>query len=188
VGGAFRTAGMAHGTHFTDTTTGADFLCEGLKMAGTFKSGSGLADPLGQITAATGGSSVTLLCGSPSTAEFLMTFSHYPMEINAVSFDASTGVTTGVITGIHLTLATASGAPACTATVDGTGPAADNGKVHFGYFNTGGELHFNAGGNLHAYNVSGCGGLIHSGDAITYRARTFPLPISSTFPNTITSP
>jgi hypothetical protein len=33
--GAFTTAGVAHHTHFTDTTTGADFLCEGLKMAGT---------------------------------------------------------------------------------------------------------------------------------------------------------
>ena len=116
-----------------------------------------------------------------------MTFSHFPMDIRAVSYDPSTGTTTGVITGIHLTLSTAFGSPACTGTIDGTGPNANDGKIHFSFFN-GGELHFNVGSSLHAYNISGCGGLIHSGDALSYRAITSPMSVATNMPNTITSP
>jgi hypothetical protein len=184
-GAAFTNPGIAIHSHLTDATTGTTFLCQGVGIVGTLKSGSGLTNPLGQITAANGAGTGPLLCASSST-QFGMTFSHFPMDIRAVSYDASTGTTTGVITGIHITLSTVSGAPACTGTIDGTGPAANNGTVHFSFLNSGGELHFNVGGNLHAYNVSGCGGLIHGDDAISYRARTFPY--SNGVPNTITSP
>lgn len=184
-GGTFTNPGEAIHSHLTDAATGTSFLCQGLAISGTFKSGSGLTDPIGKITAANGTGTGPLLCASSPT-EFGMTFSHFPMSIRAVRYDASTGVTTGVITGIHITLSTA--ASACTGTIDGTGPDANNGMVHFSFFNTGGELHFNASSNLHAYNVSGCAGLIHSGDAIRYRARTFPFNTRTGMPNTITSP
>jgi hypothetical protein len=185
-GGAFNTPGVAIHSHLTDTTTGTALLCQGLSIDGSFKSGSGLTNPIGQITGAHGAGTGPLLCGS--STPFGMTFSHFPMGIRAVSYDPSTGVTTGVITGIHLTLSTAFGAPACTGTIDGTGANANNGKVHFSFFNSGGELHFNVGSNLHAYNISGCSGLIHSGDAISYRAITGPKNTTSAMPNTITSP
>jgi len=187
-GGAFTQPGAAHHSHFTDATTSTAFLCQGVKIAGTFKSGSGLTNPLGQITAANGDGPGPLLCGSPASTEFGMTFSHFPMGIRAVTYDPSTGTTTGVITGIHITLSTASGAPACTGTVDGTGPDADNGTVHFSFLNSGGGLHFNVGSDLHAYHVSGCGNLIHSGDAISYRVNTDPITVTGGMPNTITSP
>ena len=187
-GAAFTQEGAAHHSHFTDTTTGTAFLCQGMKIAGSFKSGSGLTNPLGQITAANGDGTGPLLCGSSASTEFGMTFSHFPMGIRAVSYHVSTGTTTGVITGVHITLSTASGAPACTGTVDGTGPDANNGIVHFSFLNSGGVLHFNAGSNLHGYNVSGCGGLIHSGDAISYRVNTDPITVTGGMPNTITSP
>jgi hypothetical protein len=187
-GGAFTQEGAAHHSHFTDATSGTAFLCQGVRIAGTFKSGSGLVNPLGQITAANGDGIGPLLCGSTASIVFGVTFSHFPMGIRAVSYHASTGTTTGVITGIHITLSTASGAPACTGTVDGTGPDANNGIVHFSFLNSGGVLHFNAGSNLHAYNVTGCGNLIHGGDAISYRANTDPITVTGGMPNTITSP
>jgi hypothetical protein len=186
-GGVFNDPGVPIHSHFTNVTTGTALLCQGLKIVGTFKSGSGLTNPIGQITAATGAGAVPILCGS--TTEFNMTFSHYPMGIRAVSYDAGTGVTTGVITGIHITLSTAFGAPACTGTIDGTAPNANTGAIHFSYTNGGGDdLRFNVRSNLHAYNVTGCGGLIHSGDAISYWGITGPYPIASSMPNTITSP
>jgi len=187
-GGAFITPGAAHHSHLTDTTTGTALLCQGVAIDGTFKSGSGLTNPLGQIAAAHGDGPGPLLCGSPPFGPFGMTFSHFPMDIRAVSYHPSTGVTAGVITGIHLTLSTAFGAPTCTGTLDGTGPNANDGKIHFSFFNTGGGLHFNVGSNLHAYNISGCGGLIHSGDALSYRAITSPMSVATNMPNTITSP
>jgi len=185
-GGAFTTLSPAIHSHLTDTTTGTALLCQGLAIDGAFKSGSGLTNPIGQITGAHGASPGPLLCGS--STPFGITFSHFPMGIRAVSYDASTGVTTGVITGIHITLSTAPGAPACTGTIDGTGANANNGKVHFSFFNSGGELHFNVRSNLHAYNVSGCSGLILSGDAISYRAITDPRNTTSAMTYTITSP
>lgn len=187
-GGAFNTPGAAHHSHLTDTAAGTALLCQGVAIDGTVKSGSGLTNPLGQITAAHGDGTGPLLCGSPPFGPFGMTFSHFPMDIRAVSYDPTTGTTTGVITGIHLTLSTAFGAPACTGTIDGTGPAADNGAIHFSFFNTGGGLHLNVGSNLHAYNISGCGGLLHRGDALSYRAITSPIATTSGMPNTITSP
>jgi hypothetical protein len=189
-GGAFTTPSAAIHSHLTDATTGAAFLCQGLAIDGTFKSGSGLTNPIGHIIGAHGAGTGPLLCASStSSTQFGMTFSHFPMGIRAVSYDASTGVTTGVITGIHITLSTAPGASACTGTIDGTGPNANNGEIHFSYTNSVFDaLRFKVGSSLHAYNVSGCGGLIHSGDAISYRALTDPLNTVSGMPNTITSP
>jgi hypothetical protein len=102
-----------------------------------------------------------------------MTFSHV-MGIRALSYDASTGLTTGVITDVHINLSTASEAPACAGTIDGTGANRNDGKIHFSYDNTGGELHFNVKSNLHANNVTGCGGIVNSGDAISYWGITDP--------------
>jgi len=170
----------------TDTTTGTSFQCQGLRIVGTFKSGNGLTNPIGQITAALDAGGGAVLCGS--TTQFALTFGHFPMHIRAMSYNATTGVTTGMITGIHITFSPPGGGAPCTGIIDGTGPAANNGQVHFAYLNTGGELHLTVAGDLHTYNVTGCGGLIHSGDAISYRARTFPLNDRSGLPNTITSP
>ena len=92
-----------------------------------------------------------------------MKTSAFPWHLNAVSF--SSGVTTGTITHIHATLT----GPGCSATVDGTSATANNGMVKAKYSNGTGKLTtLTSGGNLHVYNVSGCAGLINSGDATTF--------------------
>ena len=103
---------------------------------------------------------------------------HLPWKLNASSFKS--GVTTGTITGIHATLS----GPACTATVDGTGASANNGKVKVTYTNSTGKLKVLAsGGNLHVYNVSGCAGQINNKDATTFTGTYTVSP-----KQTITSP
>jgi hypothetical protein len=137
-----------------DPKTGTVAKCTSLKLGGTAKSGSGLAGAkLVKITSGTftgctiGPIAVTVKPGG------------LPWYLNAASYKS--GVTTGTVTGIHL-VATATG---CTATLDGTGGSKDNGMVKGTYTNSTGVLKLlPTGGNLHAYNVSGCLGLIHDGD------------------------
>ena len=80
-----------------------------------------------------------------------------------VLFNSTSGVTTGTLTGIHAALT----GPGCSAVVDGTGATADNGMVSATY-STGALKVLTTGGNLHIYNVSGCAGLIRSGDSTTF--------------------
>jgi hypothetical protein len=46
----------------------------------------------------------------------------------------------------------------------------------------------NSGGSLHAYNVTGCGGLINSGDVLTYGGHVNIVAQSHFAMNIITSP
>ena len=160
-------------------------------MTGTFHSGSGLANPIGQIATVRGPSTSTITCDLPGIA-FLITFTHFPMNINARHFDAATGVTRGVITGVHIKISTVPGHAPCTGTIDGTGPDAHNGRIPFTYADTGGELDGELDFaqvfiNLTAYNVTGCGGQIHSGDDFIYQVMAFPRTATG-MANTITSP
>jgi hypothetical protein len=75
-------------------------------------------------------------------------------------------VTTGTITGLE---ATVSGT-GCSATIAGTS-ATTTGTVRATYTNSTGVLKvLPTGGTLHAYNVSGCFGLINNGDPISMSA------------------
>ena len=87
-----------------------------------------------------------------------MKTTHFPWHLNAKTF--SGGVTHGTITGIHATLS----GPSCSAVVDGTSATANNGMVNATYTNSTGKLATTGTGNLHVYNVSGCAGLINTGD------------------------
>ena len=121
---------------------------------GTHTSGAGL----GSITSL-GFSS----CTGPLGLTFKVKSSHFPWHLNAVSYKS--GVTTGTITGIHATLS----GPSCSATVDGTGATKNNGRVKATYTNSTGILKvLTSGGNLHIYRVSGCAGLIHTGNSATF--------------------
>jgi hypothetical protein len=139
-----------------DTKTGTVAKCTTLKLTATAKSGSGLAGAkLVKITAATF-TGCTIGPISVNVAPHGL-----PWYLNATSYNSSTGVTTGTITGIDL-VATATG---CSATLDGTSGTADNGMVKGTYTNSTAKLALlAAGGNLHAYNVSGCLGLINDND------------------------
>jgi len=161
-------------TTLTDTTTATALSCTSSKVKGTLKSGTGLAGA--------GAGSVSSLsfsgCTGPLGLSFTVKAGHLPWTLNLSSFKS--GVTKGTITGIHATLS----GPACSATVDGTKASGDNGKVDVTYTNSSGKLRvLTTGGNLHIYKVSGCAGLINSGDASTFSATYKLSPVQ-----TITSP
>jgi hypothetical protein len=160
----------------TDTHSGVSLSCASSKGAGTVKSGSGLSGTgIGSIT-----SLAFTSCTGPAGLTFTVTNSHFPWSLNAVSFNSTSGVTTGTLTGIHATLT----GPSCSAVVDGTGATADNGMVSVTYTNSTGALKvLTTGGNLHIYSVSGCFGLIHSGDPATFSGTYAVSP-----KQTITSP
>src|SRR5262249_25814220 len=120
----------------------------------------------------------------PSSGPISVTFS--PIGFRAVRYDATRGLTYGAFVGIHATFSGLSSFT-CSGVLDGTSATAGNGLVRFKYLDSFGLLQtFLGGGNLHLYNVSGCGGLINSGDALTVRA-SFVLASHGRV-NTITGP
>jgi len=171
-GGAI--TGTSGTTTLKDTSTGSVLTCKSSKATGTVKSGSGLSGTgIGSIKTATFST-----CTGPLGLTFTVTTGHLPWHLNAVSY--SSGVTHGTITGIHATLS----GSGCSAVVDGTGATANNGKVSGTYTNSTHQLKIlTTGGNLHVYNVSGCAGLINSGDSTTFSATYAIAP-----GQTITSP
>jgi hypothetical protein len=148
-------------TKLTDTNTGSVLSCTSSKSTGTLKSGSGIGGAsLGTIKTLTFSN-----CTGPLGLTFTVTNSHFPWTLSGASYNSTTGVTTGHIAGIHSVLS----GPGCSATVDGTSATANNGKVKVTYKNSTHKLSvLAAGGNLHVYNVSGCAGLINSGDVTTF--------------------
>jgi hypothetical protein len=160
-GGAI--TGKSGTTTLKDTTTGNSQTCESSSTSGTLKSGSGLSGTdLGSITALS-----FKTCTGPLGVTFTYTSNDLPWHLNAVSYDSSTGVTTGTITGIDLTLS----GPSCSADVDGTSADSHTGKVNTTYTNSTGKLKvLTTGGNLHFYDVIGCGftGGINNGDTFTF--------------------
>ena len=145
----------------TDTVTKTLLSCH-TKGTGQFKSGSGLSG--------SGIGAVTLVsfsnCTGPSGFTFTMTPGHFPWPLSAVTYNPAitAGTTTGTISGIHATLSGKN----CKATVDGTGATANDGTEQIHYHNSLAKLKIlTQGSNLHFYNVTGCTGLISSGDAAT---------------------
>jgi len=160
-------------TTLKDTKTGSVLTCKTSSGKGTLKSGKGLSGTgIGSITALSFST-----CTGPLSLTFTVKTTHFPWHLNAVSF--SSGVTTGTITGIHATLS----GPSCSAVVDGTGATANNGKVTAKYSNGTGKLTTTGAGNLHIYKVSGCAGLINTGDGSSFKGSYAITP-----KQTITSP
>jgi hypothetical protein len=72
----------------------------------------------------------------------------------------------------------------CNLTADGTSATAGNGTVRFRYANATGRLQvLRARGDLHIYQVQGCGGVFHDGDTATLSGTYMITPVQ-----TITSP
>lgn len=155
-GGAI--TGKAGTTKLTDTTSKISLSCTSSKLAGSLKSGKGLAGKgLGTVTSVTFNNCTVL------SATISLSSGKVAWKLNASSYNSGTGVTSGTITGIHLAVKSS----VCSAVVDGTGASAHNGKVKVSYSNKTHVLKILPQGNLHVYNVSGCGGLISNGDAGT---------------------
>ena len=155
-GGSF--TGVATTSTLQDTVSGATITCKSANIAGALKSGTGLPGKgLGKITSLTFGSCV--LNGMPLS----MASGTVDWPLNATSYNATSGGRAyGTITSIHFSLSSAN----CSAVVDGTGPAADNGKAKFTFLDKTSHLKIlPASGGLSLWNVVGCGGLLGSGDA-----------------------
>jgi hypothetical protein len=151
--------GAAGTTTLADSTTGTSLSCSSSSATGTLVSGSGQASPLGSITGITFNN-----CTGPLGISFSASVTG-PFPLNGKSYNATTGVTTGSITNIHGALS----GPLCSASVDGTSATANNGTVKARYKNSSHKLTvLTTGGTLHIYNVSGCFGLINSGDSATF--------------------
>jgi hypothetical protein len=162
-----------------DPKTGTPSPCKSVKLDANLKSGSGLAGPgIGSISSSTfAGCSV-----ATGFDPFVVTVNGLPWKLNATSYDAKTGVTTGTITGIDLA---ATGTPGCYAVLDGTAAGADNGMIQFTYTNSTGRLKLlPKGGNLHWWAVSGCAGLLGRGGDPAQPSGT----LTVTPKQTITSP
>jgi hypothetical protein len=163
-------------TVLKDTKTSTVLTCTSSSAKLTIKKGHKLAGAgIAKITAISFSK-----CTGPLGISFTVKSSALPWKLNAVSYNPKTGTTTGTITGIHSTLS----GPGCSATVDGTGAAKDNGLVKVTYVNKTHKLTVLAkGDNLHVYKVSGCFGLINSGDPSSFTAIDAVSPAQ-----TITSP
>jgi hypothetical protein len=157
-----------------DTKVGGLFTCTSLSARGTLKTGSGLpGSRAGSISAVDFGR-----CTSPLgrfrapwiAIVWTVRATGLPWQVNLGSDDR--GVVRGTISHMQIKVSFVS---VCSAVIDGTSGTATDGAVRFRYTNGTGRLTVLAtGGNLHAYNVSGCAGLVNNGDPVTISA-TFTL-------------
>jgi hypothetical protein len=151
-------------TTLKDVATGSVLSCPSSSSKATLKSGHGISGTnLGSITALSFGSS-TNPCVGPLGLTFTVKNSGFPWTLHGTAYNATSGVTTGTITGIKSHLS----GTGCSADVRGA-TASSTGKVKVTYTNSTHKLKVLAsGGTLHVFNVNGCGGLINNGDATQF--------------------
>jgi hypothetical protein len=143
----------------TDSVTGSDISCPDDVPYYLHHHGP---NPYGTIEGVDLGT-----CTGPLELSFTIEAAALPWDLNGTSYNPGTGVTTGTVTGIHLTVSGSS----CNFSVDGTSAGADNGQVADTYTNSTAKLNYlTTGGNLHLYDVSGCSGLFDNGNAATLSA------------------
>jgi len=162
-------------TKLTDVNSGAVLQCTSSKSTGTLKSGSGISGTnLGSIKTLTFSG-----CTGPFGLVFTVTNSNFPWTLHGTAFNATSGVTTGNITGIKSHLS----GTGCSADVRGA-TATSAGKVKVTYTNGTHKLKvLGGGGTLHVFNVNGCAGLLTNGDATRFTGTYTVSPAQ-----TITSP
>lgn len=177
-GGAF-TASLAPGTTatLTDTTTNNSITCSVGTAGGSLRSGSGLSGTgIGTITSGSFGSSANR-CSGPLGSSWTVTLtSGTTWQVNAVSFDAASGVTNGMITGVDTTISGSSFFGSCSARATGT--------VSGTYTNSTAALALNSASlTISGVSGSGCANRINNGDSATLTATAVVNPAQ-----TITSP
>jgi hypothetical protein len=147
-------------TKLTDTKTGSVLSCTSSSSTGTLKKGHGISGTnLGSISKLSFSG-----CTGPLNLTFTVTNKNFPWTLHGTAYNATSGVTTGNITGIKSHLS----GPSCSADVAGS-TASTPGKVKVTYTNSTHKLKVLAsGGTLHVYHVSGCAGLINSTDPTTF--------------------
>jgi hypothetical protein len=170
-GGAF-TLGTVIAT-IQDPKTGAAITCRSGNLTGTLKSGSGLnGASAGRIS---GGA--LNKCSGPGPLNWKITLLDLPWNINLISYNGSTGRVHGTISHMEIRAVNLG----CGFVIDGTSGGASHGKVNFTYSD---PIHRvkTSGGNLHIFNVNGCGGLLANGDPASLTA-SFTLAPAQTITN-----
>ena len=165
-------------TAFRDTTTHTVVTCLSATASGTLKSGSGLPGSHAGSLSTVGFTT----CTNPADTDirFVLRATDLPWHVNLSSYDAATGVVTGTVSHIQITMTGAG----CSGVIDGTSGTASDGKVKFTYTDSTGRLTvLTTSGNLHFYDVTGCLGLFNDGDPVTLDA-----PFTVSPKQAITSP
>ena len=159
-GGPF--SGHAGTTKLKDTANGNSLNCTSSVLSGSFKSGTGLRGTgIGSIT----GGGKFLGCTGPLPLVYTITLRGLPWHVS-VTADHN-GVVHGTISHIEITASF----PACHFSIDGTAAGAFDGIAPFTYSDSAHTLKLlGTGTNLHYYKVSGCAGLVRSGDSAAYLA------------------
>ncbi|MFC5910721.1 hypothetical protein [Streptacidiphilus monticola] len=156
VSGGTSFTGSASSPTLTDSRSGAKLTCTSSAASGTAANGTGLSG-----TGIASLSSVSWTnCTGPAGITFTVTPQGLPWAFNAVSYSAP--VTTGTLTGVKAHIS----GTLCSADFQGA-TAGSTATLNGSYNNTTHQLTI-SGGNLHAYNVVGCLGLIANNDAATY--------------------
>jgi len=148
-----------------DTTSGRSILCQLSVLRITLKSGKRRSGAhAGTLTSGRFGACTTLH-GLP----VIVSLGHLPWHLNLLSYNARKGVTTGALTGIHVSIWVP--ALGCTAIADGTSAHAHDGVLAATYKNKTATLTARrSGGELRVYDVSHCSGVIENGDSIALSA------------------
>ncbi|MGH3158575.1 MAG: hypothetical protein ACRDNF_18650, partial [Streptosporangiaceae bacterium] len=146
----------------TDTATKRLGSCTSSVVSGQAKAGTGLAgQDIGSVTAAKFRG-----CTGPRKSPFTVTARALPWQISFTSYNPKTGVVSGTVSHLEITLT-----GVCTAMVTGANGTGAGGVVAASYTDSTGTLKFlTAGGNLHFWHVKGCGTLINDGDPATVSA------------------
>jgi hypothetical protein len=158
------TAAAGH-TRLGDTSSGAGINCRSSNGGAILASGSGLR---GRGIAVITSLAFSTCFGGELTLTTTASANN-PWPLNAASYDATTGVTSGNITNF---MATVSGT-GCSATLAGA-TATTPGTVKVRYTNSTHTLKLRrSGGTLHFWNVSGCPGLFNDGDAAKFTTANY---------------
>jgi hypothetical protein len=165
-----------------DGATGTTLTCTSSTGSGGLNGPTSPPDGiLGTITALT-----FTGCTGPQGQPFTIKLDRFPFYLGGKTYNATTGVTHGIIYKAHGELS----GPACTATL--TGPLISGGGIRaarfrFTYANSSGKLKVLADkGFLFISNVSGCAGLFNSGATPDPASLTGAYTVSPK--QTITSP
>ncbi|TDC63376.1 hypothetical protein E1200_22485 [Actinomadura sp. GC306] len=156
-------AGNTSPAYFLDTNTGVSSVCPVSTVSGMTDNGpSGpIPDTFSNVTFSgcitTGGISTTV------------TATGLPWNFNVVSYNPGTGVVSGTLTGVTLTI-TINSSPTCTMTVGGPGSGPGTVNAAFGYST--GLIDLGVGGNLEVQTATpGCTGLANLGDPYVFAAQ-----------------
>jgi hypothetical protein len=150
-------------TVLADSTTGGKIKCTSESAGYDIKGGMDLT---GTVTGKLAG--VTMQfggCALPDGTAVTVTESN-EWAMTGVRFDPSTnlGVTTGRWRGVDISFSSST----CSGVLDGSAAGANDGILTYEFYNNPHWLIVRTyGGDLHAYNVTGCTGIFGNGDPVT---------------------